>query len=152
MVVAEFAQLKTMERKTEKDIIIETINHYTKEGNPKSVELGSCLYRGPAGSECAFARCVKVLYKDNLIEETNASGNLSELGDYIFKEQYRGFDVNFWDFIQSIHDLMVSNEKFSMSTFVARKEYIKEQLKYSSTNYEEVKQLILENIHPQYIK
>lgn len=90
-------------QKTTLEIIEETIEHY--KTNPRSLEkiTGHCKYLNDDGSKCAFSRCctdegVKRLHDLNE-GHSITTNHLSYL-----KPEYQGHDVEFWLYIQRLHD------------------------------------------------
>lgn len=91
-------------RKTAHEIIDETASFYNLSN--RSVESdGVCLYNGPEGKHCAFARmCTEPLK----LKETNYGGKMAVeliLEDAnILKEEYRGQRPSFYSVLQRLHD------------------------------------------------
>lgn len=81
------------------EIIDETVEFY--ENNPRSLnpnpkgEADRCLYNGPNGEACAFARCVADEYREKLEEGKGSYYHLELFGDKLFKEQYKGKSERF---------------------------------------------------------
>jgi hypothetical protein len=86
--------------KTKVEILDEIVEYYTN--NPRSLGERGCLYNGPNGEHCAFA--LMCIDPTKLAEKAAASSNLRARGDVILKEEYRGYEADFYDEIQSIHD------------------------------------------------
>ena len=92
------------------EIIDETVEFY--ENNPRSLNPSprsmfdptTCLYNGPNGEACAFARCVLPEHRKKLEEGKGCQNILNSYGDDILKEQYRGHHPGFWVNIQALHD------------------------------------------------
>lgn len=77
---------------------------YFKGEEPFSVSESTCLYNGPNGERCAFAKaCID---PTQLVEGEPAEDNLLVLGFEILKEEARGAGLSAkeWDFVQSVHD------------------------------------------------
>jgi len=83
--------------------IIDEVAGFYKLGN-RSVKTEShfCLYNGPDGKQCAFARMV--IDPLALIEHTNARVIIQEFGMQILKPEYRGHDAEFYIAVQRLHD------------------------------------------------
>lgn len=92
---------------TQLDIVIETILHYTVEGNPLSVTPRGCVYNGPDGAKCAFARVCKEDVNLSLYEGKTASTILESRGYSIIQDKYLNDtteNIAFWVVLQRIHD------------------------------------------------
>ena len=104
-----------MKKQTAIQVIEATVNYYSEDVSRRSLsptEKGfgdkpACLYKGPNGKLCAFARYVKPEFRHLLVEEENA--------DAQFAESEKGYDLllpsvshlhnaNFWSAIQTLHD------------------------------------------------
>jgi hypothetical protein len=93
--------------KTKIEIIDETVAFYGEDINRRSVtkidhsQKERCLYLGPNGKQCAFARvCIDTT---NFREGDNAASHLDN-DQLIIKPEYRGHDGSFWNEIQRLHD------------------------------------------------
>lgn len=107
-----------MKTKTKEEIIIETIRHYTVDGNPRSLsKVGYCAYHGEGGAECAFQRVLTEEGKQytEAHEGERADHLIEEYGMKIIKPAYQTGDQDFWVFVQSIHDCYVSNKSIYTS-------------------------------------
>jgi hypothetical protein len=120
------------------EIIDETVEFYENNSRslnptPKDAEYG-CLYNGPNGEVCAFARCVLPEYRDKLEEGKNAYRHLVEkgYGDDMLMEQYRGHCYVFWNNLQNLHDSNEFWENRKLSP--AGIEYV-ERFKQNPLNY-----------------
>jgi len=92
-------------KKTYLDVINETVKYYSADPkNRRSLgEKGNCLYNGPDGKQCAFARCAEPI--DSKHEGEAAIGLLIILGKDILKPEYRHLeDEIFWYKLQTLHD------------------------------------------------
>lgn len=101
--------------KTKQDylnLLEETVSYYTKEKNNRSTQEGSCFYYKD-GNMCAVGRCL-----------TNPKDKDSKLGvlavyslfkEDIFKDEYRGFDIDFWTLLQDLHDRPCNWDKFKLT-------------------------------------
>jgi hypothetical protein len=89
--------------KTKIEIIDETVAYYSEDVSRRSISKGEYRYFGDNGKKCAYARC----WKDNAIgfrENTTArSENMPEPDDLV-RDEYKGYNRDFWQDIQSIHD------------------------------------------------
>jgi hypothetical protein len=88
------------------EIIDDTVAYYSIPGrrslNPEAKEnhsAVSCLYNGPNGVHCAFARVVE---NPQELEEGQCASHV--LKDAILKQEYQGHDGYFWDDVQALHD------------------------------------------------
>lgn len=88
---------------TTHEIIDEVASFYNnKNRSVASQESSYCLYNGPDGKKCAFARmCIN---PGNLLENINARVILEEQGQGILKPEYRGYHPQFYRDVQSLHD------------------------------------------------
>lgn len=96
------------------EIVLETIEYYSK--NPRSVDAdsGSCMYLSSTGAMCAVGRCMTEdgLKKVNDCEKKNGPAGLNFiLGlinvvniDELLKPEYHGHDIYFWRTLQTFHD------------------------------------------------
>lgn len=92
------------------EIIQMVASHYNL-GN-RAINLGGgCSYRTHDGRMCAVGMCMndKAIGKyDNYVGSiSEMTGRIISEGkslDSIFKEEYRGHNVNFWDDLQCLHD------------------------------------------------
>ncbi len=89
---------------TKHEIIDETVEFYSN--NPRSLdeEKEHCLYKGPNNTECAFARMVRDEDKVNLKEGWTAKALLNGLSIDIIKDEYKGYEFDFYNDIQALHD------------------------------------------------
>jgi hypothetical protein len=92
------------------EIIQMVANHYNRS-NRAAGRFGGCYYRTDDGKMCAVGMCMN----DEAIDEYgDYVGSISEISgqiinrgeslDSVFKEEYRGHDVFFWDELQGLHD------------------------------------------------
>lgn len=99
---------------TEEEIVLETIEYYTKY--PRSVGRdGGCMYLNNDGAMCAFGRCMDVdsLKVAHDCEVNNPDGvtidrllyllDIENL-DVLLKPEYRGHSTGFWENLQTLHD------------------------------------------------
>lgn len=113
-------------RLSEDQIVLETLKYYLEDSSRLSTtELGSCVYNGPNGEVCAFARCISPSLRKHLVE-----GNLLEeyLG-YLMPE-YSGHSYDFWTGIQVLHDFYIykvlhKGEEIDFLYKRIKKEYVK---------------------------
>lgn len=94
------------------NLLDETVEYY--KTNERGVDDSICAYYTSEGNMCAIGRCLK-----NPKEIENKVGYGTGLdGDVIIlfnefnpneilKEEYKGFDVYFWEELQSFHDCIV---------------------------------------------
>lgn len=101
-------------RKTKKEIILETVEYYSVDPAGRrgyDEKLNTCLYLTQDGKMCAVGRCciepstewegdVQTLAEDR--GEEIEEGYLSI--DNLLKEEYRGYDIEFWQDLQALHD------------------------------------------------
>lgn len=92
--------MKTEKRKSMHEIIDETVEFYSN--NPRSVEGDQCLYHGPNGAMCAFARMVA--NPERLIEGKNCLYLMEYLEGIVIKPEYSGYKRDFYRSIQRLHD------------------------------------------------
>ena len=91
--------------KTYLDVIEETVAFYTEDVNRRSFDENNdmCMYNGPDGKQCAFARCANEI--DNYYEGQTASSVISAKGFGILKPEYRHLTNKlFWYDLQNFHD------------------------------------------------
>jgi hypothetical protein len=120
--------------KTKLEIINETIAFYNLGNRSVSITNmdGRCLYKGPEGKECAFARMCNDWDKIKL-EEGNAATDLIKLHtDSILKEEYRGHELEFYQDIQRLHDTETNWTHEGLS--VQGERYVKELKKRYKIN------------------
>lgn len=86
--------------KTYIDVIEETVKYYSQDPNLRSVDhKGNCLYNGPDGKLCAFARYVE--NPKSLSEGLAVNDNI-----HCLKDEYTHLDsIEFWDDLRNLHDL-----------------------------------------------
>lgn len=92
--------------KTKAQIIDETAEYYSTPGR-RSVRINEggarqCLYMGPDGKRCAFARVIA--NPQDMTEFDAASAVMSHCSP-IFLDGYSGHSGFFWNDIQQLHDL-----------------------------------------------
>lgn len=87
--------------KTKVEIIKETAEFYT--ANPRALVEGKfgqqCCYLTSDGRQCAVGRCLEnpgVLNNAYIIRE--------EFNKAVFKPEYLGHSLNFWSYLQALHD------------------------------------------------
>jgi len=98
-------------KKEYRSLLNETVKHYSTEGVERGMDSrGDCLYYSD-GNTCAVGRCLtNPKDKDRLLNlvigggGTGAGSLLSRFSDKIFKKEYRGFSVRFWEELQALHD------------------------------------------------
>lgn len=94
--------------KSELEVLVETINYYTIEGNSRSVDFENevCVYNGPNGSKCAFSRVAKDDFDFSDYEDKAASEVLNSVNTKsVLKPEYQHLtDVSFWNSLQRVHD------------------------------------------------
>ena len=96
--------------KTKKQIVLETIQFYGSDpANRRSVaEKPSfrCLYNGPGGKHCAFARYVKPELQPQLPEGKRAFIVLNRMPSCLLPEvSHLSSDKAFWQSLQNFHDV-----------------------------------------------
>lgn len=87
--------------KTKIEIINETVEFYSVPGRRSLNPMGQCVYNGPDGKHCAFARCVA---NPQDLKEGRDCNHSSLFPLAIFKEGYEGHEPSFWRDIQLLHD------------------------------------------------
>lgn len=103
-------------KRTEQDyqnVLDETVNFYKEDLSrratffDKIIEETSCLYKTPDGRMCAVGRCLNqdVMNYEKYNQETSVDSLIEDLTDKVFREEYQGFDTNFWQDLQNLHDL-----------------------------------------------
>lgn len=93
------------------EILLETVDFYSKDTSRRSYSHGTCAYNGKNGTHCAFGRCLLPKYQeqgDNLANNTTGilefvRGTKKKV-DEVLQEKYRGHDSFFWRNIQRLHD------------------------------------------------
>ena len=91
-------------KKTYIDVINDTVAFYSKDPeNRRSIKNEVCLYNGPNGKQCAFARCAQPICK--ALEAHDADNLLEIKGFSILKPEYRHLlNKSFWQDLQVFHD------------------------------------------------
>lgn len=94
---------------TKLEIINMVANHYNSYN--RGMGHHGCNYRTDDGKMCAVGMCMNDEamdeYGDYVGSISEISGKIINRGGYldsIFKEEYRGHDVDFWDDLQRLHD------------------------------------------------
>ena len=88
------------ERKTKKEIILETAKAYTSE--TRAMKNGSCAYKS-GKNKCAIGRCL--LTKSKLFKSNNINLPVSLFNiEPELKREYRGHSSIFWEDLQHLHD------------------------------------------------
>lgn len=80
------------------EIIDETVAYYSEDVSRRSVRYGQCLYKGPYGKRCAYAR---MCTDDSRFIEDRRAG-WQELA--ILKPEYYGYEDHFYEDLQGLHD------------------------------------------------
>lgn len=83
---------------------------YIKDPSSRSVNTdGKCLYNGPDGKHCLFAKACTKKAQDNILirhENKPANGVINSEGERILKKKYKElFSSKEWRMMQSFHDL-----------------------------------------------
>lgn len=100
--------LDTTKRKTELEIVLETVNYY--RANPRAIVDGMPRYIAPDGAMCAIGRCLGTKSVKKLKNVTTKITPLVlnvikyERKDEWFKPEYRGHMLTFWAKLQELHD------------------------------------------------
>jgi hypothetical protein len=120
--------------KTYIDVINETVEFYVADpvnrrslSNDPDDEIHSngCLYNGPDGKQCAFARCANRI--DKKYEGLSAYKILDAEGINILKDEKQHLDnTYFWEELQNLHDNDFYWNESGLST--DGQEYVKELL------------------------
>lgn len=96
-------------------LLQETVDFYSKDSSRRGMGktmngIKSCVYLAPkTGNMCAVGRCMTKRFASQSGTSTqDASGILSVLQiidiDVAMKPEYRGYNLNFWLNLQSLHD------------------------------------------------
>ena len=118
---------------TKAEIIEETANYYNLTNRGFDPHKKVCEYLDNKGRSCAVGRC---LTGQALHVAKNYEGGVDGLADYlkcklgitfdeVFKEQYKGHELKFWDSLQLFHDTRHNFKETGLST-IGQKE--KQQL------------------------
>jgi hypothetical protein len=87
------------------DLLNETIDWYVK--NPRSTHNDMCLYYNKKnGAMCAVGRCMenpRKLIEDGVLLSNAGFDEILDLEETL-KPEYRGFDLEFWGYLQNLHD------------------------------------------------
>ena len=108
-----------MERKTELDIINETVAYYSEDVTRRAVTAGSnCYYFGEDRKMCAVGRCMiepllthrgsvdNIRCTDPKVAGSEFNGRYTDAEfENLLKEEYRGHTRSFWQSLQTLHDL-----------------------------------------------
>lgn len=109
------------------EIINETVEFYSQDVTRRSLDNGICLYAGPEGKKCAYARCWREgVYKPEYEGITAINPKLPR-PDELVEERYKGQFVSFWRDLQFFHD-SVDNWDGNVLT-VHGKKYVETLLK-----------------------
>jgi len=99
--------------RTKKDyynLLEETVNYYKEDPSRRgydSITL-ECVYKTKGGNMCAVGRCMEESILNKVGDSTdNVNILFAEYKNKMFKDQYQGFDLKFWELLQKLHD---SNE------------------------------------------
>lgn len=104
--------------KTEKEIVLETVEYYSdpdnrslyySHGEPKDA---TSVYLSSNGNKCAVGRCMKDKVLDSIAKNRSIKSIVRGMCankdqahiDSLFKDEYRGHSVSFWDRLQRLHD------------------------------------------------
>ena len=95
----------TLKTKEEHHALLkETIKYYGKD--PQAVrgmdEAEDCMYITKDGRMCAVGRCMS--YPDGALQHKGLDQFTPDSLDESLKEEYRGYDYEFWDKLQALHD------------------------------------------------
>lgn len=99
-------------RKNKLEILNETMEYYSVPGR-LSYGADKCRYLDDKGNKCAVGR---VLINNDVckgfddIEEICSIQNLNPKQE-VFKEEYRGHSLEFWNHLQQLHDLHYPNKE-----------------------------------------
>lgn len=107
-----------MKELNQEQIVNETIDYYTNDNKRAVNRMGDCVYNlennnGEIISHCAIGRCLLPKYQDLGNELIGNQESISELIfendceslDDMLQVQYRGQSLDFWEGLQSLHDV-----------------------------------------------
>lgn len=92
---------------TKQEIAKELLKPYFDDPSMCSISKdgSACLYKGPEGRMCVFARACTPEGRELLPEYTAADDCIARYGLVILKEKYRHIEeVYFWEKLQETHD------------------------------------------------
>lgn len=107
--------------KTKKEIIEETVAYYSENINRRAFSLnGGCSYIDKKGRMCAVGRCAVAPKDLEVLSIRNKFGGVINLFshrkiDPYLKKEYQGHDLEFWDAIQTLHDISSHWSKTGLS-------------------------------------
>jgi hypothetical protein len=121
-------------KKTKQDyinLLEETIDYYSNNFRSFKVDRSgtqTCLYKNPdTGHMCAVGRCLKISsFKDPDIISNSTIFDMSELIEKLLKKEYKGYNIEFWDLLQKLHD----TDMYWKNPSSEKKELSKSGLKY----------------------
>jgi hypothetical protein len=86
------------------DVLNDTISYYSEDTSRRSISGSgnNCLYNGPNGKQCAFARCAKQISTKH---EGKSAAHIIRILPNILKDEYAHLtDKDFWQNLQNLHD------------------------------------------------
>ena len=105
---------------TEKEIVLETIKHFTTDGNEKAYdnERGCCVYETEDGKRCGHSihltdEARLQISNSYRLRNTTAENVITALGDDIHQPDKSGQSTDFWNNIQSMHDHLLFNDAYT---------------------------------------
>lgn len=108
-----------MTKMTAKEIVDYVVNYYSPDpARLRSTSCdGGCMYNNIDGKHCAFALCCKpemvCHLKENKVAGYHTDDNMSL--DYLLREEFHGYNYEFWNGIQLIHDLDYNWDEYGLS-------------------------------------
>jgi hypothetical protein len=91
----------------EKEILLETVSFFNLSNRGYDEKDDTCEYLSKTGLKCAVGRCMN---EETLVRKDIKGLCVTYLGDddgnidHIFQDQYKGCSLEFWDYLQTVHD------------------------------------------------
>ena len=96
---------------TKLEIINETVEYYAEDvtrraTRRRAIQAGICEYLTADGRMCAVGRCMRKPSEDmeNAIAQLRCNGMYLNVENEL-KPQYRGHGLDFWGYVQRLHDV-----------------------------------------------
>lgn len=109
-----------MTQLTEQEIAKELLQPYFDDPTLCSVseDGDTCVYNGPDGRMCVFAKACTPEGRELLKEDSNANEQLMEHGLGVLQDKYRHIeDGEFWDNLQYCHDELARDKVRRAKTY-----------------------------------